>query len=156
MSFQSTVLIVSSIILVLMLLVVTYLIYKQKNSMLWPPEVSQCPDYWKVVGTDKCENVLGLGEGKCMNADFSGADWKGAGGLKKKSEWAENCGVVWDGISNGRYKDLEEGPQSYGLGAATTGLGFLDKMFDTHGTAIENIARSTAAAAQTSYNQEYN
>ena len=146
MSFQSVVLIISSIILLLTLLVVTYLIYIQKNSMLWPPEISQCPDYWKVVGNNRCENTLGLGN-KCMNADFSGPEWKGSGGLKKKSEWAQNCGVVWDGISDGRYVELSEGPMEYGMGAATTGVSYLDEFFDNTGRKVENVVTKTMTTA---------
>lgn len=110
MSFQRIVLHVSIFILLIMLLILGYLIYKQQTTYKWPPEISQCPDYWKVTGPNQCENVLGVGNmssDNCRRMNFDGADYKGANGFRNKAAWAESCGVYWDGISDKRYLEEE-------------------------------------------------
>jgi len=109
MTFQRNVLMVSSVILIIMLLVISYILYQAKLTAKWVPDISQCPDYWKVLGENRCHNVLGLGNDTCPAVqEFNGAEWSGPGGLAKKAEWAENCGVVWDGISDGAYKGYSQ------------------------------------------------
>lgn len=100
MSFQKTIVYIAVVILILMLTFIGYAMYKSKTTEKFPPELSQCPDYWKVVGENSCENVMNLGS--CGGiTDFSGSEWQGERGLKKKAEWAKGCGVVWDGITYG-------------------------------------------------------
>jgi hypothetical protein len=99
MTFQKITMIVASLILLLFLIVIGVLIYQHHKDAVWPPMISECPDYWKVVGPEVCENVKDLGSCKGVK-DFSGPEWQGQSGLKKKYEWARNCGVVWDGITN--------------------------------------------------------
>lgn len=99
MSVQKTVLIIATIMLVLTLSFIGYMMYIAKSSIQYPPEISECPDYWKVVGLEKCENVMNLGTCQGIQ-DFSSPEWQGQAGLKKKNEWAKGCGVVWDGVTN--------------------------------------------------------
>tara|TARA_Y100000780_G_C13680615_1_gene415910 strand:+ start:1815 stop:2117 length:303 start_codon:yes stop_codon:yes gene_type:complete len=100
MTFQKTVIYIALVILIIMLLFIGYAMYNSKLTEKYPPHISQCPDYWKVVGKDGCENVQNLGN--CPGTvDFSGSEWQGSGGLKKKKEWAKGCGVVWDGVTYG-------------------------------------------------------
>ena len=101
MTFQKTVIRVATILLIIALLTIGYLLYRAKLNSVYPPEISQCPDYWKVIGVAKCENVQNLGNGTCGKVqDFSGREWQGPSGLKRKYEWSKSCDVVWDGITN--------------------------------------------------------
>lgn len=99
MTFKKTVLYIALIFLILFLGFIGYMMFKSKSSMKYPPEVAECPDYFRVVGLEKCDNTMNLGS--CSGVtDFSGSEWQGKTGLKKKYEWAKRCGVVWDGITN--------------------------------------------------------
>jgi hypothetical protein len=101
MNFQRIVLYVASVLLILTLAFIGYLLYQAKSNTAYPPEISECPDYWKVTGLLQCENVQNLGNGTCEKMkDFSSVEWQGQSGMKKKKEWANMCGVVWDGITN--------------------------------------------------------
>lgn len=99
MTFQKIVIYIALILSLLILLFVGYMMYRAKNNVTWPPMISECPDYWKVTDVEKCANEHNLGScGDTM--DFSGSDWNGKSGLKKKYEWARKCGITWDGITN--------------------------------------------------------
>jgi hypothetical protein len=99
MVFQKTVVYIALILALIILLFVGYMMYRAKNALAWPPMISECPDYWTVTDFEKCANVKGLGN--CGDAmDFTGNDWNGKAGLKKKFEWAKKCGITWDGVTN--------------------------------------------------------
>jgi hypothetical protein len=98
-TFKKITVIVAIIILCLMLFFTGIMISRSKSNKTWPPTISECPDYFKVVGIDRCENTKNLGT--CHGvSDFSAAEWQGATGLENKKKWAKDCGVVWDGITN--------------------------------------------------------
>lgn len=97
--------------LVLIGLFIGYTIYNVKTQnkvdAVFPPFVSKCPDYWEVVGKDKCRNVNNLGV--CLNPDgtkdsdvmdFDLPIFKGKKGMYYKCSWAQKCKVPWEGISN--------------------------------------------------------
>ena len=99
MNFQKITMIVASVILIVMLLLVAYMMHRAKQTAAWPPMISECPDYFEVVNPGVCNNVKGLGS--CQGIiDFSAPYYQGQTGLKQKKEWATNCGVTWDGITN--------------------------------------------------------
>jgi hypothetical protein len=99
MTFQSITVTVALSVLVLMLLFIGIMLYRSKLDEAWPPQIAECPDYFKVVGLEQCNNVKNLGT--CPGTtDFSGTEWQGKSGLKKKKAWAQSCGVVWDGVTN--------------------------------------------------------
>lgn len=100
MNFQRIVLIVALAILILVLALVGFMLYRYKQSISYPPEISECPDYWKVTGLEQCENVMNIGNGSPYNMDFSGPQWQGKTGLKQKKEWAQTYKLEWDGITN--------------------------------------------------------
>jgi len=99
MTIQKQIIRVASIILILLLIMIGYMLYNAKQNIKFPPEISECPDYWKVNGIEVCENVKGLGSCSGVH-DFSGAEWQGKTGMKKKYDWSRQCGIVWDGITN--------------------------------------------------------
>ncbi len=101
MNFQRIVLYVATVLLILTLTFLGYLMYQAKSNVQFPPEISECPDYWKVTGLMQCHNIQNLGNGTCeATKDFSGPEWQGETGMKNKKEWANSCGIVWDGITN--------------------------------------------------------
>jgi hypothetical protein len=103
-SFQSTLLIIATVFLIIILVLFAYSLHNQKQKQKWPPTESSCPDYWVDNGTNgsNCRNVLGLGEETCKSdVNFSTAPYVGTGGTCEKKVWANGCKVTWDGITYG-------------------------------------------------------
>lgn len=103
MSFQTTTLAVSITLLFVFLAVIAVLLYRAQSSVKYPPEYSECPDYWTVIGENKCKNEMEgtLSNGpEGMTQDFNGDEFKGQVGLMNKCKWANQHGVVWDRITD--------------------------------------------------------
>lgn len=104
MSFQTSVMTVAIIILLLVLVVVGYLLNRNKTSAPFPPIIGECPDYWAstVEGTNTvCKNIKGLGKAECSKTmNFNMSPWNGPDGMCNKNKWANTCQVTWDGITN--------------------------------------------------------
>lgn len=102
-NFQSLVLKIAGIILVITLAVMAVLIYQSRSSLRFPPTQSECPDYWTVISQNQCKNVHGLANG-AMNdvANFQDSKYKGRSGIIEKCKWARQygTGLTWDGITN--------------------------------------------------------
>lgn len=104
-TFQSIVLSISVVLLIICLIFVGVSLYKNKYNKKFPPIMANCPDYW-VDQSDqnngsKCVNAQNLGNGQCANTmDFSNSVWGGTNGLCAKSKWAKSCDLTWDGIDN--------------------------------------------------------
>ena len=102
-SFQKTLLLIAAIVLLLALSFISLMLYNTKKDN-WPPIVPQCPDWWKAEtdpsGNLICKNVQNLGT---CSADFNPNDsqYLGSDGLCKKREWANGCGISWDGVTYG-------------------------------------------------------
>lgn len=98
-TFQRIVVVIAIVILAITLIVIGFLIHRGVKDTKYPPVIGECPDYWKVIDHDKCENVLHLG--KCGDVkDFSGSKYQGESGIKEKAKWAKKCGLEWDGVTN--------------------------------------------------------
>lgn len=100
MTFQRITLIVAGLMLVVMLLLVVYMMRQSIKSTNWPPMISECPDYFEVVSPGVCNNVKGLGTCQGSAISFQAPEYQGTQGLSQKKQWAQHCGVVWDGITN--------------------------------------------------------
>ena len=102
--FKRTVMTISIIFLVLALILIGIALYRQNhgNNILFPPVISDCPDYWENNSTENqtiCSNVKNLGT--CSGThNFSHSKFLGNSELCNKQKWAKDCGVVWDGITN--------------------------------------------------------
>ena len=98
MSFQQTVITIAIVILIICLIVLAILMWSSRNGLAFPPELSNCPDYYVMKennGKDMCYNAKGLGN------DSPDCLWGTFGTTKRdKKEWSESCGVTWDGITN--------------------------------------------------------
>ena len=76
---------------------------KKIHAQQFPPTPARCPDYWKTVGVNKCENVRKLGQCNLRVGnsvmDFNKYDrFKGEKGPENKCLWAKECNVPWEGI----------------------------------------------------------
>jgi hypothetical protein len=102
--FQKTVLFASIVIFIITLLVITFLIYRTKKTVIYPPVVADCPDYWieQAEGdSSSCINTKNLGKSSCnTKMNFKTSQWIGKQGLCNKSKWAKTCDLTWDGVTN--------------------------------------------------------
>lgn len=123
-SFYSIVVLIAVIILMLTLIWLGIEISKKKEDADFPPNSSTCPDYWGQTGNE-CQipltrhpNNKGLmnetGDGLLINSsntpgmdeglntiDMESPDWKANGSdICAKRKWANEYGIVWDGITN--------------------------------------------------------
>ena len=106
-NFQRTVIIVSVCLFILTLILIYIVLTKSKNNKQWPPLLGNCPDYWddSVGDGTACTIKKNTGQqnmGTCPVApDFSKAPYVGATGTCAKFNWANTCGITWDGITSG-------------------------------------------------------
>lgn len=103
MNFQKTTLTIAVVLLLLFLATIAILLYRANSDMKFPPEYGECPDYWTVIGKNKCENkMMGANSNgpPGLIKHFSDDEYSGKVGLKKKCEWANKHNVVWDGITD--------------------------------------------------------
>ena len=102
-SFNTIVIIVAVVILVISLIAIGIMIYLNQFKKAFPPVVADCPDYWldKSNGNaSKCVNVKKIGKKRCPKImNFSRAGFQGKKGLCRKYKWARRCDITWDGIS---------------------------------------------------------
>ena len=109
--FQKTVSIVAICILVLALIfVATMLVVQLNNPGKFPPYSSTCPDYWNMEtqddGTDVCVNSNNLGKiehSGCKQLEPNNSIFTGDSGDCNKYNYAKQCSVTWDGISNSQH-----------------------------------------------------
>lgn len=104
MTFQTTTMIIAIVVLILCLIIIGYMLNKNKYNSQYPPVISECPDYWldRSDGDgSNCINSQGLGRTNCAKKmDFSGTYWTGQDGLCNKNKWAKTCNLTWDGVTN--------------------------------------------------------
>ena len=96
MSFQSVVITIAVVILILSLIILGILLWNSRNELEYPPNIGDCPDYFTLQKDGSCFNQHGLGNGSqgCKSYNFSDMD------KKEKRQWARSCEVTWDGIYN--------------------------------------------------------
>lgn len=95
-SFQRTVLIIASVLLILCLIVIGIALQGNFSSEVFPPVIAKCPDYWE--STEKgCINTYDLGYNiaVCKNVDIDQMTSD-----CEKQKWARGCNLTWDGITN--------------------------------------------------------
>ena len=92
------VVIIAIVILILMLSFIGYALYSHRFQRKFPPVTAECPDFW-VAKNNECINPKNLG--KCKDSkSFNSKTYQGNGGDCAKSQWANNCGLSWQGITN--------------------------------------------------------
>ena len=70
----------------------------------FPPWSSKCPDYWSIVGENKCKNIHKIGICKSGDTDnimdFNEPLFHGTKGMYYKCNWSKKCNTPWEGIDN--------------------------------------------------------
>jgi hypothetical protein len=110
MNFQSIVLTIAVVLLIICMILIGIALAKSKNTQQWPPLIGDCPDYWVDMSQNgaQCVNIKDLGTcngsvpaGHHLQMDFTVAPYIGQTGLCSKYSWATGCGITWDGITSG-------------------------------------------------------
>ena len=108
--FQKIILIIMFILLIVVIVLVGITLAKNNANQSWPPNIGDCPDYWLDMSGngERCVNVKDLGRcnetvppGEHLIKNFSVAPYIGSGGNCAKYNWANDCGIAWDGITYG-------------------------------------------------------
>ena len=108
-SFNTTVLMVASVLLIVGLIIIGMFIVKSLGEETFPPVVSDCPDYWDVIsnpnGEKICRNNAQINDGlaTCRAYPVNLYSVNGSSDNDKlcdKNKWAKGCNIHWDGITN--------------------------------------------------------
>ena len=108
-SFNTTVLMVASVLLIIGLIIIGMFIVKSLGEETFPPVVSDCPDYWDVIsnnGQKICKNNSKINDSSselCKNYPTNLFSVNGSSNddkLCEKNKWAKDCNIHWDGITN--------------------------------------------------------
>ena len=129
-SFQKILLALAIIGLIILLVIIGLSLSKSSSKMVWPPVVGSCPDYWiDLKGNgEACYNAKNLGKCNLPTKDnqnvmnFNVSPFNSTDGLCRKYQWANNCGVTWDGINYGVSN----------LGLQIAGIGLMSNNESTH------------------------
>ena len=102
-SFQNITLIIAGVLLLICMILIVLIIKFPNTKEVWPPMIANCPDYFTDENGDgsKCVNNIPI-PNKCRNIpNFTQSKYKGTRGNCEKHNWANRCGVTWDGITYG-------------------------------------------------------
>jgi len=106
-TFQHTVLTISIIILIISLAWSGYGLVKKKQDAQWPPVIASCPDYWVQNEDGMC--VPGADFPKdstdCETAAPRAANNLNTTEKRSLKQWATNCNLSWDGITNSNFNE---------------------------------------------------
>lgn len=97
--FQKTVLTIAIGVLLFILFIIAILIRKSSKKVDFPPETAKCPDYWTLDPQQGCIKPNEMST-SCGNTNFDTDEYRGKLGKVAKCNWAKDCKVEWDGISN--------------------------------------------------------
>ena len=63
MNFQSIVLTIAVVLLIICMILIGIALAKSKNTQQWPPLIGDCPDYWVDMSNNgaQCVNIKDLG-----------------------------------------------------------------------------------------------
>lgn len=97
------------VILVICLLIIFLILKYTKHKYVYPPYISKCPDYYIYdEQSEKCidnNNFFYNNKHACYSENFNSLKYTYSGisepeNLCKKQQWASNCSLKWDGITN--------------------------------------------------------
>ena len=105
MEFQSFIANIALLVLILTLVIIGIIMYRSKNKFVGSDVViGECPDYWTMTqegNINYCNNVKNLGKTSCARKmNFNNRPWNLKDGTCRKYNWAKNCDLTWDGITN--------------------------------------------------------
>jgi len=111
-NYNSIVLLVASILLILGLIIIGISIAKSVENSAYPPVISDCPDYWDVSYNSAKQKICiknsintspNISDASCVSYPTALYSVNGSSIddiICEKSKWAKKCNVQWDGISN--------------------------------------------------------
>ena len=97
MGFYKNTIIAFAIQLVILLVIMAFIISNKNNTQEFPPILGICPDFYSLNDTGTCttdSNVYSSKEATCVRMNPKGM------AINEKRNWASDCGVAWDGITN--------------------------------------------------------
>ena len=106
MNFYKIICIIAIIILIVSLAGVGVALQNSTKDVIYPPNISKCPDFYTYNEVSGCTTIYkNSNDSDCNNVYFTDITYNNPGmgktsGLCKKKEWAQSCGVNWDGITN--------------------------------------------------------
>lgn len=108
--FHKIVICIAIITLIISLVIIGHYLRNSKSNSIYPPVVSNCPDYWeeKIIpgnanNRKHCVNNKEINNGKPDTVkvkDFNSGDWQGFIGRCRKQQWAVQNELTWDGVTN--------------------------------------------------------
>ena len=104
MDFYKFISLLAVFILIVCLAFVASALQVSQKDILFPPHISDCPDFFVKDGTT-CQATYTLPDPNCNDKSFEEEQYQQPGmgresGICKKKEWAQGCKVNWDGITN--------------------------------------------------------
>lgn len=101
-TFQKITLMIAGILLLICIVIIILIFLFPNTSQVWPPMISNCPDYLTDVKGDGSDCVNKLSLGTCSEIpNFATTPYIGSGGNCAKYTWANRCNLTWDGITYG-------------------------------------------------------
>jgi hypothetical protein len=97
MGFYKNTIIAFAAQLVILLIIMAVIMSNQAGTQEFPPNVSVCPDFYSLNESGNCttdSNVYSNAEPQCSRMNPKGMP------INEKRNWAADCGVAWDGITN--------------------------------------------------------
>jgi len=97
MGFYQNTIIAFAVQLVILLIIMAVIISNKNNSQEFPATLSGCPDFYSLNESGNCTteaNIYSNKKPQCTRLNPKGMS------LDEKRNWASDCGVSWDGITN--------------------------------------------------------
>ena len=115
--FKKIILFSAIIILIISLILIGIALSYAKDET-WPPMTPKCPDYFTIEGSGEdatCVDIKDLAisssnpvcqpppgsKDKHLRINFNIPRYTGSNGICNKYNWANACGISWDGITYG-------------------------------------------------------
>jgi len=98
--FQKNVVVVACVLLIVAIAFIGWMLSDGESGSLWPPSVSNCPDYWEDSAGDgsSCMNVKRIG--KCGNGPYNFTGWNAPSKACSAKGMMDKCNLTWDGITS--------------------------------------------------------
>lgn len=143
-NFYTIIFTITVIIAIITLTFMAITMFLGREGAVWPPDVSECPDYWLANSDGSCTPQPSVGNigsrpnpppapftcttfvpndnngGSYQNVLANKTDLTPSGPRCARQRWANACGVYWDGISDISPMWCASGTPSPGPGAAPT------------------------------------
>ena len=105
MNFYKFISLLAIVVLIICLAFVATALQTSSSEKLFPPHISECPDFYVKNANGECVAQFDVSGTSCKINDFSDSEFNNPGmglhsGICKKKNWAKDCGVNWDGITN--------------------------------------------------------